>query len=262
MCTVTYLPRPSGFILTHNRDEAPSRSPKSIVREKTPGGDLLLFPRDIQAGGTWIATSRKGRTACLLNGAFVLHQRVLPYRRSRGLMLLDFFDWENPDDFFQHYDFEGMEPFTFLYFQRSVLSRRAADRITELRWDGRQRHLKNLSEVEPHFWCSATLYPPDMQVRREQVFKDWLLSHPIDVPVANQFRSAIPSITQLHLTGSIHDPENNFVMNRAGRVRTVSLTQVIVHEKNARMRYFDLLGGNRNERRLSQNQRMPMAVHR
>lgn len=261
MCTVTFLPRPSGFILTHNRDEAPSRSPKSIVREKTPGGDLLLFPRDIQAGGTWIATSRQGRTACLLNGAFVLHQRVLPYRRSRGLMLLDFFDWENPDDFFQHYDLEGMEPFTFLFFQGSGLSGRA-DRITELRWDGLQRHQKDLPATEPHFWCSATLYPPEMQVRREQVFRDWLLSHSMTEPLPLQSRSFIPLITHLHRTGGIQDPENNFVMNRGGRVQTVSITQVIVHEKNARMRYFDLLGGNRSERRLSQSQRKAIAVNR
>ena len=262
MCTVTYLPRHSGFILTHNRDEAPSRSPMSIVREKTPGGDTLLFPRDIQAGGTWIATSRQGRTACLLNGAFVLHQRVLPYRRSRGLMLLDFFDWENPDDFFRDYNLEGMEPFTFLFFQHSAISDRAADSIIELRWDGHQRYLKSLSETEPHFWCSATLYPSDMQVRREQVFKDWLHTHPVQDLRATNPRSAIPAITHLHLTGGIHDPENNFVMNRAGKVQTVSLTQVIADEKNARMRYFDLLGGNRSERRLALSQRMAMALNR
>ncbi|MBK6998312.1 MAG: NRDE family protein [Lewinellaceae bacterium] len=119
MCTVTYLPRPSGFILTHNRDEAPSRSSQSIVREKTPGGKTLLFPRDTLAGGTWIATSREGRTACLLNGAFVLHKRELPYRRSRGLILLDFFDWENPDIFFERYDFERVEPFTMLFLSKA-----------------------------------------------------------------------------------------------------------------------------------------------
>jgi len=122
MCTVTYLPRPSGFILTHNRDEAPARSSQTIVREKTPGGQTLIFPRDTLAGGTWIATSRAGRTVCLLNGAFVLHKRVLPYRRSRGLILLDFFDWENPDDFFCDYDFEGIEPFTLLFFAQAQLS--------------------------------------------------------------------------------------------------------------------------------------------
>lgn len=277
MCTVTYLPRPSGFILTHNRDEAPSRSPQSIVLEKTPLGESLLFPRDIKAGGTWIATSRYGRTACLLNGAFVKHHHAPPYRRSRGLILLDFFDWKNPDEFFQRYDFEGVEPFTFLFFEQGQAPGISSQRATEFRWDGQQRYLKNLQTDQPHFWCSATLYPPEMQIRREQVFKDWLVNHPpynqsgnqntANLPIThlpiesipqspNRINSPIPqSLISLHLRGSVNDPENDYVMNRAGKVQTVSLTQVIVDKKNARMRYFDLLGGNRSERRLTHGER-------
>ncbi len=279
MCTVTYLPRPAGFILTHNRDEAPSRSSQSIVREQTPGGDTLLFPRDTLAGGTWIATSRQGRTACLLNGAFVLHKRELPYRRSRGLILLDFFDWENPDEFFQQYDFERVEPFTFLFFDRSQLSdslipkksgSESLRRILEFRWDGQRRYLKNLPVDQAHFWCSATLYPPEMQVRREQVFRNWLTNRPItNEPITNQpitfTRRSLReggSLTTLHLTGNIGDPENDYVMNRAGRVQTVSITQIIVDEKSARMRYLDLLGGNRSERRLSHSKRKAIPVNR
>ncbi len=258
MCTVTYLPRPSGFILTHNRDEAPSRNTHAIAREKTPGGDTLLFPRDTMAGGTWIATSRKGRTACLLNGAFVLHSRQLPYRRSRGLILLDFFDWKNPDDFFQNYDFDHIEPFTFLFFDRSQLPESSVHQVTEFRWDGQQRHLKNLNPNEPHFWCSATLYPAAMQVRREQVFKDWLTSQPIN----QSTNQPINQIIHLHQTGSVNDPENDYVMNRAGRVQTVSITQVIVDEKNAQMRYLDLLGGNSSKRRLTYSQRAAFTVNR
>ncbi|MFN0173207.1 MAG: NRDE family protein [Saprospiraceae bacterium] len=271
MCTVTYLPRPAGFILTHNRDEAPSRSSQTIVRERKPGGDTLLFPRDKLAGGTWIATSREGRTACLLNGAFVLHKRELPYRRSRGLILLDFFDWENPDDFFQQYDFERVEPFTMLLFEQDQLpesfklSGSSMRRITEFRWDGQQRYLKNLPVDQAHFWCSATLYPPEMQIRREQVFRDWLTNHPITFTrrsLSEGGSSITNQLMTLHRTGSIGDPENDYVMNRAGRVQTVSITQVIVDEKNAQMRYLDLLGGNRSERRLSHSKREAIIVNR
>ena len=266
MCTVTYLPRPSGFILTHNRDEAPSRSPQTIVREKTPGGDTLLFPRDRKAGGTWIATSRHGRTACLLNGAFLKHRHEPPYRRSRGLILLDFFDWENPDDFFQDYDFDGVEPFTFLLFEQHSGVEKLR-RVSEFRWDGQQAYLKNLPLDQAHFWCSSTLYPPEMQIRRQQVFRDWLALHEPGNPFTTNHlitsqQSRIQPITQLHLTGSVNDPENDYKMNRAGKVQTVSLTQIIVDGKNARMRYFDLLGGNRSERRLSHSKRAASAVNR
>ncbi|MDO8365407.1 MAG: NRDE family protein [Saprospiraceae bacterium] len=275
MCTVTYLPRPSGFILTHNRDEAPSRSSPTIVQEKTPGGETLLFPRDSLAGGTWIATSRRGRTACLLNGAFTLHKRVLPYRSSRGLILLDFFDWENPDTFFQKYDFEGIEPFTMLCFEQGQLpeslklSGSSLNRIYQFRWDGQQRYLENLPVDQAHFWCSATLYPPEMQVRREQVFREWLTNYsPILPAVASAKENTISPITShqsilaLHRNGRIGDPENDYVMIRTGKVQTVSITQIIVDEKNARMRYFDLVGGKRSERRLNSSQRAAITVNR
>lgn len=256
MCTVTYIPGPSGFILTHNRDEAPSRSPQAIVQEKTASGEDLIFPRDTQAGGTWIATSGKGQTACLLNGAFVLHTRQLPYRRSRGLLLLDFFDWDDPDAFFQRYDLERIEPFTFLYFEKPA-NETDVQRVTELRWDGQQRFLKELSPQSPHFWCSATLYPPEMQIRREQVFIDWLTHQsPGHQSPTHQ------SLITLHQTGSINDPENDYVMNRGGRVQTVSITQVLADEKNAHMKYLDLLGGKNSERRLMIHKRAAKAVNR
>ncbi len=135
MCTVTYLPIQGGFTLTHNRDEAPSRSLFSIERQRTNRRDTLLFPRDAKAGGTWIVATQSGKTACLLNGAFLKHHRQPPYRRSRGLMLLDFLDLEQPDSFFEQYPLEGIEPFTLLFFQQG--------NVVEFRWDGAERFHKN-----------------------------------------------------------------------------------------------------------------------
>lgn len=242
MCTVTFLPTSTGYILTHNRDEAPSRSPQAIGRTDT-GADVLLFPRDTKAGGAWIVASKSGKTVCLLNGAFVKHHHNPPYRRSRGLMLLDFFEWQQKTPFVEHYELDGIEPFTFLLFEKGA--------VTELRWDGRQRHLKNRSPDEPHFWCSATLYPPEMQAKREQVFRTWLERSAAPLPSA---------IIQLHRTGSVGDPENDFVMNRSGKVRTVSITQVVFKKEIFQMRYFDLLEGHQDIRRMSARKRHIMLV--
>lgn len=233
MCTVTFLPGKNGFTLTHNRDEAPARSLYAIERQGNTLGDTLLFPRDAKAGGTWIATSQNGRTACLLNGAFVKHHHQPPYRRSRGLMMLDFFNTEKPSDFFQEYPLEGMEPFTFLYFRPGA--------VVEFRWDEVRRHYRELPPEQPHFWCSSTLYPPEMQAIREQVFRKWLTENPHPQP---------RDLFKLHRTGSVGDPANDFVMVR-DRVRTVSITQVVWRKNFSRMRYLDLLEGNRDERLLS-----------
>lgn len=235
MCTVTYLPVPNGFVLTQNRDETPTRSPQTISREKRFGTEFL-FPKDTKAGGTWIATARDGRTACLLNGAFEKHKHEPPYRLSRGLVLLDFFSWPEPQLFFEQYDLDGIEPFTFLFF--------SPGRVTELRWDGKNRHLKNLPPDQAHFWCSATLYPPPMQERRERVFRDWLAAQNLGQPRLSS------RIFTLHLTGSVGDPENDYVMNRGGRVCTVSVTQVVLQNGHVRMRYTDLLDAKHDSKRM------------
>jgi hypothetical protein len=243
MCTVTYLPLEAGFILTHNRDEAPARSPQHISSVQI-AGSTLLFPRDTKAGGTWIIAARDGRTACLLNGAFVKHQHQPPYRRSRGLLLLDFFEWPDSEHFFAQYDLDNIEPFTLLVFQ--------SGRVTEFRWDGTSRHRIDLPPEQPHFWCSATLYPAPVQALREQVFRNWLESHHRlpDGPRSMSSARRLPSsIFKLHLTGSVGDPENDYVMNRSGRVCTVSVTQVVQQNGAIRMRYFDLLEGKQNIRR-------------
>lgn len=231
MCTVTYIPYRQGFILTHNRDEAPTRSPERISCVQSEG-DTLYFPQDTKAGGAWVVTSRSGRTACVLNGAFVKHRHQPPYRRSRGLVMLDFFE-QRPDDFMERYDLTGIEPFTFLFFEPR--------RVIELRWDGEYRHMKILPADRPHFWCSATLYPPDMQVRREAVFLRWLEQHRDEL--ARSSGQVPAAIRKLHRTGSVGDPENDYVMNRDNRVRTVSITQVIAGGPQVRMRYTELSAG-------------------
>jgi hypothetical protein len=237
MCTVTYLPAAGGFTLTHNRDEAPSRTLYSIERGMAPGKNALLFPRDAKAGGSWMVTASDGKTACLLNGAFERHLRQPPYRRSRGLVLLDFFQLAQPDTFFEHYDLQGIEPFTLLYFFKGD--------VVEFRWDGERRYYTKLPGNVAHFWCSATLYPAEMQEKRKTVFTNWLSGF-----VAPK-KPAPRAIFKLHLNGSVGDKENDFVMNRQGIVQTISVTQVVARKNFTRMRYVDLLEGNHDERLLS-----------
>ncbi len=235
MCTVTYLPIPSGYALTHNRDEAPARSPDHISRERI-GGCFRLFPRDTKAGGAWIIAAQTGQTACLLNGAFLKHRHEPPYRHSRGLVLVDFLNATDTNHFFSSYDLDKIEPFTLLSFQPWA--------VAEFRWDGQRRHLRHLNPEQAYFWCSATLYPPQMQQAREQVFQNWLSRQK---PNSNRLPT---DILRLHLKGSVGDPENDFVMNRNGRVCTVSVTQVVCRQRLIRMRYLDLLEGQQDLRQM------------
>ena len=219
MCTVTYLPTGNNeFVLTTNRDEAPGRSPRSIDRQPE-----MLLPRDTGAGGTWVAAHQDGRALCVLNGAFQRHRRNPPYRLSRGLVALSLFSYKNAFDFFGHFDFGNIEPFTMVIFDRNTL--------LDFRWDGQQRHIRELNKQERHIWSSATLYGPAIRQRRVNWFQDW----------ASSTDFSPDSILAFHRNAGEGDPWNDVIMNRYGLVKTVSTTQVIKHKLAVTMRYYDLL---------------------
>lgn len=226
MCTVTYLPQgQDGFIFTSNRDEAPHRSPQFISRVEVAGQELA-YPRDESAGGAWIAMSGSGRLACILNGAFEKHERRPPYRRSRGLMALDFFEFPSAGAFIHEYAFHGMEPFTMLIYEKGSL--------LELRWDEQQQHIRTLDTAQPYIWSSAPLYPRDIREKREQWFSGWLDENP---------GFGQDDILRFHHTAGEGDPWNDVVMNRDNIVRTVSVTSILKTGHWMEMKYHDLLSG-------------------
>lgn len=222
MCTVTYLPNGrSDFMLSSNRDEAPQRAAHGIQRRNG-----LLYPQDAGAGGTWIAASEQGKAAVLLNGAFELHERRPPYRLSRGLMVLQYFDFADAGAFIAQFDFQGLEPFTLILRDRGELH--------EIRWDAQRLHHRPLDPEVPHIWASATLYAPEFQEKRRQWFADWLRN----TPMPRQ-----DDILHWHRTAGEGDPWNDVVMNRNGMVQTVSITSISFAGDEAGMVFYDLLEG-------------------
>lgn len=224
MCTVTYIPQPKhGFILSSNRDETAARSPQNLTTIEQDGLQLL-FPRDTAAGGTWIAVANDGRVGCVLNGAFIKHKHKPPYRRSRGLMVLDYFTCLDAEDFEAHYDFEGMEPFTFIIVDRKGLF--------ELRWDEQDTHFRRLDPEGCHIWSSATLYPDEVQAMRRRWFMDWL---------ENREDFSLEAIQHFHHHGGEKDLWNGFVMNRNQIVQTVSVSHVVKSTDQIQLIYNDLI---------------------
>lgn len=226
MCTVTFLPKgKTSYILTSNRDETPKRAALTPIAY-TVHGKEVFFPKDPLAGGTWIATDKKQFTLCLLNGAFEKHQHQPPYKLSRGIMLLDFFKYNNVQSFIDQYDFKGIEPFTLILIEdNGNLS------ATELVWDEVKLHVRHLDVTQPHIWSSSTLYPEAVRTERKHWFKLWLEEH-------DSFEQK--EIIDFHKTGGKGDEWNDFVMNREGKVQTVSVTS-IQKDLGYTMVYEDLL---------------------
>ncbi len=187
----------------------------------------MIFPQDTSAGGTWIAASSDNRVVCLLNGAFEKHQHQPPYKRSRGLMVLDFFTYPSAPIFFEKYDFEGMEPFTFLMVDDGDLY--------ELRWDEKNIHARHLNNKNYYIWSSSTLYPKEIREQREGWFQEWRKER-VDF--------GLEAIQHFHASGGNGDTWNGFVMNRENRVQTVSITNIVKKESSIELIYNDLLRKN------------------
>lgn len=233
MCTVTYISQgKNSFILTSNRDESPNRSPKQISRVQENGLELL-FPRDNTAGGTWIAVANSNKVICILNGAYEFHPHQPPYKRSRGVMALDFFQYKNAALFFENYDFEGMEAFTMVTYDN--------EQLWDVRWDGKKLYTTPLDVNGKYLWASATLYTKEAQHNRKKWFADWQKDR-------TDFSAA--SIMRFHRTAGNGDTWNDLIMNRLDMVRTVSITQITKTENNIQMNYNDLLSGGNGIKRL------------
>lgn len=231
MCTVTYVPlADNGYILTSNRDEHILR-PALPFQEYEIGNKKIYFPKDSQAGGTWIAHDPQGYSLCLLNGAFTAHIPAGNYRRSRGLVLLDFFSYPSPQSFSDNYDFEGIEPFTLVLLKGGELEKEAA----ELRWDGNKTYFTKLDPDKPEIWSSATLYAPATIEGRRKSFSKWINDHKLYSQEA---------IVKFHRSGD--SKQVSFVVDGGDR-KTVSISSIFRTKQNTSIHYWDLLRDNNQE---------------
>ena len=223
MCTVTYVPVKGKFFITSNRDEKSVRNKAVLPQVYNYGEYKLIFPKDANAGGTWIAAHENGNIIVLLNGGFVKHNYEPPYRKSRGIILLDIINNDKPVNAFNTIDLERIEPFTIIIASYKKLH--------ECRWDGKQKHTKEIDYKVPHIWSSVTLYDSNIIAKREGWFKEW---------INNNKHFAMHNIVQFHLFTGDGDTNNDLKMNRNNDMLTVSITSVEVTNTKATMYYKDL----------------------
>jgi uncharacterized protein with NRDE domain len=226
MCTLTYLPiHNHSFILTSNRDEKVHRSiaiPPSVYQEN---GKLLLYPKDPQGNGTWLAVSNFGTVACLLNGGLIKHQPNPPYRMSRGLVLLNVFDYENVSDFVRQYNFDEIEPFTLIVFHDFVLH--------EIRWTGSNIQHQVKDKYQPHIWSSVTLYSEEMIQSREAFFKQYLKEISLE--------NVSEAMLDFHQFKGDERFPHSMTIQKDNGTKTVSISQVKMEDQTLSLQYFDLL---------------------
>lgn len=224
MCTVTFVKSGNRTIITSNRDEQVLRQaiePKNYLAN----GKNLVFPKDPQAGGTWYAIDEHANVLVLLNGAEEKHEWNPPYRKSRGLIVLDIIGAKSPKAMWREIDLDDIEPFTLVLYQEQ--------KLYQLRWNGSQKDAIELNPDEHHIWSSASLYPKDIRAKRSKWFANFLRfnAHP-----------SAKDMYHFHHYAESGDTENGLVINRNNFLKTLSITQTVIHGQKVKMNYHDLTG--------------------
>ncbi|MGZ8559419.1 MAG: NRDE family protein [Chitinophagaceae bacterium] len=233
MCTVTFIPVNEKFFISSNRDEKNTRRQAIAPMVYRINNKKLIFPKDADAGGSWIALHENGNAAVLLNGAFENHIPAPPYRKSRGKIFLNIIGDERPADQFQRMDLCRIEPFTLILIEKNNMH--------ECRWDGVKKHYHLLKKQRTYIWSSVTLYDKNIVLKREQWFADFLNNNP------HPTQKDILEFHQFTGDGNTH---NDLLMERAGVFSTVSITSMLLTADRGTMKYLDLKDNSVHEKKI------------
>src|SRR5688572_15946862 len=233
MCTVTFIPTNDKYFITVNRDEKNVRRRAVVPAIYEIRHRKLIFPKDGEAGGTWIALHENGNAAVLLNGAFENHIPDPPYRKSRGKVLLDIIADDRSIRHFYQVDLDRIEPFTLLLLEK--------DNLHECRWDGKDKHHQQMKTNRPYIWASVTLYDKEVVKKRDLWFSAFLNNKP---------HPTQKDILEFHQFAGDGDPSNDLLMEREKICSTLSITSILMTADRGSMKYLDLKNNTVHERKI------------
>src|ERR1700743_43764 len=149
MCTLSFIPKPEGYLMGMNRDERLTRelalAPAVVSTANLPAA----YPRE-SGGGTWIGSNGAGITFALLNqnsGSYTLTKE-----RSRGEIipaLLGSWRFTEAMRQFQRIDLHGMMPFLLI----GIFP--AEQTITQCRWNGQEIQFARAGWDARHWFSSG-----------------------------------------------------------------------------------------------------------
>jgi hypothetical protein len=224
MCTVTYVPTKTGYLLTSNRDEKQVRKKALQPALYNIHAVDLCFPKDEEASGTWITAKQNGDALCLLNGAFTKFEPSILHTISRGLVVLEIATYHDMRKHFESIDLINVAPFTLIIVQNMQLF--------ECRWDDSTKHIKVLDNTQNYIWSSATLYNETAVLKREKWFQQFLAQH--------------KTVTQhdlfyFHENAGDSEVVDDVIMKESEEYATVSITSVCYDNIKLSMAYKDLI---------------------
>ena len=224
MCTVSFVCSNEKVIITSNRDEKIIRPSAVPPKNYTLNGKNIIYPKDSKAGGTWYVVDENGTVLVLLNGADEKHEVKLPYRKSRGQIVLEMISSISPKQFWTEIDLDNIEPFTLVLFQEKQLF--------QLRWNGVEKSTINLEIDKNYVWSSSTLYAKEIREQRSGWFYSFLDVNP---------EITEESMLHFHRYTEVDNNEHGLVINRNDELKTLSITQSVIDKNKVTINYLDLI---------------------
>lgn len=215
MCTVSFLPMPSGFALAMNRDEKKSRLPGEKPRKARTGRYLSLHPQE-PGGGTWIGVNHRGLALALINW----HAQPLNVNAqiTRGIVVPHLLAAENlsrATSLLAALPLARINPF------RLIAVSLAERIVAEWRWNGDCLNLSQKSWSRAH-WFSSGLDETGVAKARAKI--------------ASRTHGTLPHLRRLHRS---HQPERGAfsVCMHRDDAETVSYTEILADREGVRMRH-------------------------
>jgi hypothetical protein len=213
MCTLTFIPKPNGYLLGMNRDERLTREAALAPAAVNMSTVRAVYPRE-SGGGTWIGSNSAGVTFCLLNQNPGPHSSVK--ERSRGEIIPPLVSCSKfPEAMrrFQHLDLHGLLPFMLvgIFPAEQIISQCQWDgnelKFLRIRWDVRHWFSSGVSDEMARKVRGSTSY--EAWRRRDAGSAEWLRGlHASHAPVRGSFSicvhrpdAATVSYTEVAFTG-------------------------------------------------------------
>jgi hypothetical protein len=161
MCTVSFFPKGTSYLVGMNRDELLTRGTATPPRIRQYGTAVAIYPTDAE-GGTWIGANDAGISLAILNwNSFPQKTKS----RSRGEVIVGAIPRRSEAEIKQHMgssDFAGMRPF------RLVGLFPTESEVVEWRWDGMNVESLTLP-WQPLHWFSSGLSDAQALAQRRPV---------------------------------------------------------------------------------------------
>jgi hypothetical protein len=167
MCTLTFIPKPQGYLLGMNRDERLTREVALAPATVSVSKLVAIYPRE-SGGGTWIGSNSSGITFALLNQNPGLSSHG--QERSRGEIipaLLGSSLFPQAMRHFQHIDLNGMMPFVLVgIFPTEQI-------VSQCRWDGRDLEFIRIGWEIRHWFSSGVSDEMARMIRGSICYEAW-----------------------------------------------------------------------------------------